>query len=157
MFYRFGLGFAVAAGLVALVGAPVGASEQGADGSTVRFKAGGAICDVTPSNPHWSSGASDRRILFKTRVTCNSTYPSVTVRLKGSLQRGPFVGPKLVVATSDQTQVIKKGKVATFYTPLAHGKQVSTPGEYTGFVTGQITAPVPGTIDTGRSKTVRVK
>ncbi|MER5847233.1 hypothetical protein ABT126_09260 [Streptomyces sp. NPDC002012] len=37
---------------------------------------------------------------------------------------------KLVVATSDQSQVIKSGQAATFYTPQADGKQVSIPGEY---------------------------
>ncbi|MGW3942991.1 hypothetical protein [Streptomyces phaeochromogenes] len=35
--------------------------------------------------------------------------------------------------------------------------EVSTPDMYTGFITGQITAPVPGNIDGGRSKTVEVK
>lgn len=110
-----------------------------------------------PQNPHWSSGASDRRILFKTRVSCRGTYPSVTVRLSGSLQRGPHVGPKVVVATSTQSQVIKSGQTATFYTPQAGGKQVSTPGEYTGLITGQITAPVPGNLDDGHSKTVTLK
>lgn len=61
------------------------------------------------------------------------------------------------MATSDQTQVIKIGRAATFYTPLADGKQVSTPGTYTGFIMGQITAPVPGNIDDGRTQTIAVR
>ncbi|MGW0829782.1 hypothetical protein [Streptomyces prunicolor] len=157
MSYRIGVILAAAASAGALTILPASAGGQEPGGPTVRFTAGGAACEATPNNPHWSSGASDRRILFKTRVTCTGTYPSVTVRIQGSLQRGPFIGPKLVVATSDQTQVIKSGKAATFYTPLAAGRQVSTPGMYTGYIKGQITAPVPGNIDGGHSKTVEVK
>lgn len=37
---------------------------------------------------------------------------------------------KWVVATSDQSQVIKNGQTATFYPPQADGEQVSAPGEY---------------------------
>ncbi|MFF9345387.1 hypothetical protein ACF1CG_37240 [Streptomyces sp. NPDC014773] len=90
-------------------------------------------------------------------MTCESTYPSVTVRIKGRLERGPFIGPKYIAAASDQTQVIEKGASATFYTPQIGGVQVSEPGWYTGAVTGQITAPVRGNIDDGRSKTVEVR
>ncbi|WP_405948719.1 hypothetical protein OG588_21510 [Streptomyces prunicolor] len=110
MSYRIGVIIAAAASVGALTVLPASAGGQEPGGPTVRFTAGGAACEATPNNPHWSSGASDRRILFKTRVTCTGTYPSVTVRIQGSLQRGPFIGPKLVVATSDQTQVIKSGK-----------------------------------------------
>ncbi|MGW5002556.1 hypothetical protein ACWEP8_33415 [Streptomyces hydrogenans] len=152
------MGTTVAAvGLGLLVIAPAQADSTAVEATAFRFSAGGAVCLATPENPHWSSGAADRRILFKTRVTCDSTYPSVTVRIKGRLERGPFIGPKYTAATSDQTQLIKKGKSATFYTPQIGGAQVTMPGWYTGTVTGQITAPVPGNIDDGRSKTVEVR
>ncbi|WP_125213587.1 hypothetical protein [Streptomyces griseofuscus] len=157
MKYQLGAIFAAASVACMVAAAPAGASDQAPGATILRAVAGGAVCTATPNNPHWSSGASDRRILFKTRVTCTSTYPSVTVRIQGSLQRGPLVGPKFVAATSDQTQVIKNGKSATFYTPQTGGKQVSTPGSYTGFITGHITAPVPGDIGTGHSKTVVLK
>ncbi|MEV3951782.1 hypothetical protein AB0K57_29740 [Streptomyces halstedii] len=142
--------------MLMLTAVPAGAGSQGSV-TSVKFAAGVAVCDATPENPHWSSGASDRRVLFKTRVTCKGSYPSLTVRIKGSLQRGPLMGPTLVAASSDQTQVIKNGKTATFYTPQVGGKQVSTPGEYTGYIAGQITAPVPGNLDDGHSKTVKLK
>ncbi|MGW0666205.1 hypothetical protein [Streptomyces sp. NPDC002746] len=65
--------------------------------------------------------------------------------------------PKMVVATSTQSQVIKSGQTATFYTPQAGGMQVSTPGECTGLINGRITAPVPGDLDDGHSRTVTLK
>ncbi|MFI5977730.1 hypothetical protein [Streptomyces sp. NPDC051452] len=61
------------------------------------------------------------------------------------------------MTTSSQTQVIKNGKTATFYTPLEGGKQVRKAGRYTGVISGQITAPQPGNIDTGLSQTLYVK
>ncbi|MFI1539743.1 hypothetical protein [Streptomyces anandii] len=61
------------------------------------------------------------------------------------------------MTTSSQTQVIKNGKTATFYTPLEAGKQVRKAGWYTGVISGQITAPQPGNIDTGLSQTIYVK
>ncbi|MEU2718056.1 hypothetical protein [Streptomyces sp. NPDC007205] len=61
------------------------------------------------------------------------------------------------MATSSQTQVIKNGKTATFYTPLESGTQVRKAGWYTGVISGQITAPQPGNIDTGLSQTLYVK
>ncbi|MEU8884277.1 hypothetical protein [Streptomyces hydrogenans] len=146
-----------AVGMALLLPAPAQADGSADTPGAFRFFAGGAVCIATPENPHWSSGASDRRILSKTRVSCESTYPSVTVRIKGRPERGPFIGPKYIAATSDQTQVIKKGKSATFYTPQTGGPQVSEPGWYTGTVTGQITAPLPGNIDDGRSKTVEIR
>ncbi|MEU2730607.1 hypothetical protein ACIPJQ_38915 [Streptomyces griseoviridis] len=147
----------LAAASAAVVAAgPAGARPDDTGGAAVRFAAGGASCTATPNNPHRSSGRPDGRILFKTRVTCTSTYPSVTVRIRGSLQRGPLVGPKVVVTTSDQTQVVKSGKAATFYTPLESGTQVREAGMYTGFISGQITAPSPGNLDGGHSKTVKV-
>lgn len=60
------------------------------------------------------------------------------------------------MTTSSQTQVIKNGKTATFYTPLEGGKQVRRAGSYTGVISGQITAPKPGNIDTGLSQTLYV-
>ncbi|MEU7322714.1 hypothetical protein ABZ682_19485 [Streptomyces griseoviridis] len=146
---------AAAASAAVVAAGPAGARPDDT-GGVVRFAAGGASCTATPNNPHRSSGRPDGRILFKTRVTCTSTYPSVTVRIRGSLQRGPLVGPKVLVTTSDQTQIVKNGKTATFYTPLEGGTQVREAGMYTGFIKGQITAPSPGNLDGGHSKTVKV-
>ena len=42
-------------------------------------------------------------------------------------------------------------------TPPADGKQVRKAGWYTGVISGQITAPQPGNIDTGLSQTLWVK
>ncbi|MEU2230451.1 hypothetical protein [Streptomyces vietnamensis] len=125
------MGAAVAAvGMGLLVIAPAQTDSTTAEATTFRFSTDRAVRLATPESPHWSSGAADRRILFKTRVTCDSTYPSVTVGIKGRLERGPLIGPKYLAATSDQTQVIKKGTSATFYTPQIGGAQVSEPGRY---------------------------
>ncbi|MET7380291.1 hypothetical protein ABZT08_15975 [Streptomyces sp. NPDC005526] len=140
-----------------LISTPAVATESPQPGSFKISAAGGASCIATPQNPHRSSGQPDGRILFKTRVTCQSTYPSVTVHINGRLEMGPRMGPRPVMATSSQTQVIKSGKTATFYTPLEGGKQVRKAGSYTGVINGQITAPTPGNIDTGISQTVYVK
>ncbi|KAB7851224.1 hypothetical protein [Streptomyces mobaraensis] len=118
------------------------------------LEGGGAHCTARPQNPHWSSGAADRRILFKTRVSCSGTYPAVSVRIDGQLLRGPLVGPKALVAVSSGEQTVRGGKVATFYTPLAGAKQVSAPGWYTGVIRGRIIAPQPRNLDDGHTQTV---
>jgi hypothetical protein len=162
MKFRAGL---IAAGVVVFGAALVpSASAQGdttndATNAAHSFavQAGGAVCNVVVNNPHRSSGASDSRILFKTVVTCTSTYPSVSVNVKGSLQEGPLIGPKFVATTSNETQVIASGKSATYYTPIASGKQVYAAGTYTGYVVAEITAPVPGNIGDANSQTVLIK
>ncbi|MFI0736759.1 hypothetical protein ACH4PU_01435 [Streptomyces sp. NPDC021100] len=147
---------AVAVGLASAVPPPAAASPP-ADPLAAAFEGGGAHCTARPENPHWSSGAADRRILFKTRVACAGTYPAVTVRIDGQLLRGPLVGPKAVAAFSSREQTVRNGKTATFYTPLADAKQVSAPGWYTGVIRGRITAPQPGNLDDGHTQTVRLE
>jgi hypothetical protein len=143
--------------LASATGLPVAWADNAVATKPLTAMAGGEVCTATPQSPHRSSGAKDGRILFKTRVTCEGTYPAVTVYIHGSLEEGPLVGPKRIVAASDQSQVVKTGGTATFYTPLASGKQVKTAGTYTGYIKGEITAPVPGKIGKGNSKTVHVK
>ncbi|MER5781102.1 hypothetical protein ABT104_05155 [Streptomyces mobaraensis] len=144
---------AVALGLTSAVSPPAAATPPAAPLAAV-LESGGAHCTARPDNPHWSSGAADRRILFKTRVTCAGTYPAVTVRIDGQLLRGPVVGPKALAAFSSREQTVRNGKTATFYTPLADTKQVSAPGWYTGVIRGRITAPQPGNLDDGHTQTV---
>ncbi|MEV6567583.1 hypothetical protein [Streptomyces kronopolitis] len=133
------------------------ASNAGISAKAMAVAAGGAHCTATPQNPHRSSGAGDGRILFKTRVTCKGSYPSVTVHINGVLEEGPDVGPKRIAAKSSETQVIKNGKTATFYTPGASGKQEKSPGRYRGRISGQITSPVPGNFDDGFTQWVLLK
>ncbi|MGW5276121.1 hypothetical protein ACWEQP_26860 [Streptomyces sp. NPDC004044] len=59
---------------------------------------------------------------------------------------------KLVVATSDRSQVIKNGWTATFRTPQADGKQAPAPGEYADLIKGQITVPGPAISTTGAAR-----
>ncbi|MGW1837094.1 hypothetical protein [Streptomyces sp. NPDC002067] len=150
MKFRTFVPFTVAAAVAGLVAPSAGATpRQAAPANTAAFAAGGAHCTATPQNPHRSSGAKDGRILFKTRVTCKGSYPSVTVHINGFLEEGPDVGPKRTMAKSSETKVIKNGKTATFYTPAIGGKQVKEPGRYRGHINGHITAPVPGNFDDG--------
>jgi hypothetical protein len=155
------LNLSVLTATATILAVAVGSPTARADGALVTkpliAAAGAEICTATPQDPHRSSGNKDGRILFKTRVTCRGTYPAVTVYIHGSLEEGPLVGPKRIMTTSDQTQVVKTGDSVTFYTPEKSGKQVRTAGTYTGYITGEITAPVPGKIGTGNSRTVHVK
>ncbi|MFJ5846486.1 hypothetical protein [Streptomyces sp. NPDC092903] len=61
------------------------------------------------------------------------------------------------MAASTQSQVTNSGQTAPCSTPPSRREQISTPGEYTGFVNGQITAPVPGSFDEEHSKTVALE
>ncbi|MBY8886371.1 hypothetical protein K7472_16065 [Streptomyces sp. PTM05] len=146
-----------AAALALAMGSSAARADDAGVAKSLTTKAAGEVCTATVQSPHRSSGAKDGRILFKTRVTCEGDIPAVTVNIRGSLEEGPLVGPKRIMTTSDQSQVIKTGGTATFYTPLANGKQVKAAGTYTGFITGEITAPAPGNIGTAQSKTVVIK
>jgi len=104
-----------------------------------------------------SKGAGDGRVVSKARVTCAGTYPSVQVRMELWLLKGPTVGPKQVMAYSDQTQTVAdNGRPATYYVPTPNGNQVRGAGWYTGQFDAEIVSPQPGNIGRGNSRTVHL-
>ena len=113
-------------------------------------------CSAAVENPHFSRGANS--VIFKARITCEGDAPPVQVRLRGTLGSiaggapgSPAQGPSVTRATSDQTQTIRMGGTATFYTPATDGAKVRGSQTYVGNIFGEIIGP-PGVITSGPNR-----
>lgn len=94
------------------------------------FRAAKFICKAKADRPHWSKGA--KSVIYKTRVECAGSVPSVKVHCKGQLIYSVGGGPS-TAATSSETQIVKTdGTKATFYTPEKGGKKVDWSGNFQG-------------------------
>jgi len=103
---------------------------------------------VWVNGPHWSDGAQS--VIYKTRVACTGTYPSVDVQIQGALYQvsggstsGPASGPGIKVAGSLQDQWIATDYVkVTYYTPkLSSDKHIDPGNTFYGQSVGTILGP----------------
>jgi hypothetical protein len=130
-----------------------------------QSESGDYVCNASVLNPHFSDPARGNTVLFKTRITCQGPTP-VEVRITGTLGSvdaaappSPAPGEGFVArANSGQTQqVANDGKTpTTYYTPMLSGPTVKGSGWYVGTISGEILAPVPGTLGKGHSNVVYI-
>ncbi|MFD4998825.1 hypothetical protein [Streptomyces buecherae] len=88
------------------------------------------VCKASADRPHWSKGA--KSVIYKTRVECAGSEPTIKVRCKGQLIYAAGGSPS-TAASSDETQSVKTdGSKTTFYTPETGGKKVKWSGKFQG-------------------------
>jgi hypothetical protein len=110
-------------------------------------------CNVTSENPHVSKGANS--VIFKTRITCNI---AAAITFRGTLAKGPLIGPGLPVASTVQSRAQIAGKTYTYYTPdqgESTVKCVST--AYYGGAVSVVGTAVNGVTDATSLATYHVK
>lgn len=107
-------------------------------------------CTAQNNNPHYSTGA--KGVIAKVVVQCNYT---LYVNVYGTIAAGPKIGPGVVVADSNQTQLVTVGIPKTYYVPQA--TEIAPPCVKTDYYqlssNIQIVSP-PGTVASGASQKV---
>lgn len=149
------------------VAVPAGVSTSTRAGVTTLAAAGYVItCKPDAQNPHISSGASERYVIYKTRVACTGTgsYPSrITIRVRGALMwdSARYSGDTSngiawsALRTSDETRIVSvNGSLNTFYTPKLGTSGAYFTGHYQGSSTVEILSPVGQTVGSDISTVV---
>ncbi|MFI9024567.1 hypothetical protein [Streptomyces sp. NPDC053560] len=88
------------------------------------------VCKASADRPHWSKGA--KSVIYKTRVECAGSEPTVTVHCKGQLIYSAGGSPATAASSSETRSVKTDGTKTTFYTPEAGGKKVDWSGKFQG-------------------------
>lgn len=123
-------------------------------GTSARAASFKVTCSIKAHDPHPSTGAGKKYVIFKSTVKCSGTGqypPSVTVRVKGGLfyDYARYAGDTSNISwsqvkTSTETRVIPVNgawQKKPFYTPRNGRKGAVGKGHYQGTSTIQILTP----------------
>ncbi|MBP2054199.1 hypothetical protein J2Z21_007202 [Streptomyces griseochromogenes] len=88
------------------------------------------VCKASADRPHWSKGA--KSVIYKTRVECAGSVPTIKAHCKGHLMYSTGEAPSTAATSSETRSVKTDGTKTTFYTPEAGGKKVNWSGNFQG-------------------------